>query len=319
MLLAAIVTLIGLVLLVYSTDFFIEGASSIATKFGMSKFLIGMIIIGIGTSTPEIVVSVFSALEGASGLALGNAYGSNIVNILLVLGATALISPLLIQKSLVRTDFLILLGVTGLAIAQILDKEVSRLDGIILCVALAAFIIAQIYLAKKNPAAENDSGEDIKELPMAKSVAFLVGGLVVLVASSRMVVWGAVEIAKALGMSELIIGLTVVAVGTSLPELVSSIIAAKKGEDDMAVGNVIGSNIFNTLAVVGVAGIIAPMSVPSDVISRDIWVMTGVTVGLFIMCLIALRGNQRISRAMGGLLVAGFVAYTIVLAMSVMG
>lgn len=324
MLLAIIIMVIGLILLVYSADYFIEGASSIATKMGMSKFLIGMIIIGIGTSTPEIVVSVFSALEGASGLALGNAYGSNIVNILLVLGATALISPLLIQKSLVRTDFLILLGVTALAIVQVMDGHISRLDSVILCLTLAVVLTAQIYLAKKNPASTdandgNDDADEIKEFSMPKSLGFLIGGLVVLVASSRMVVWGAVEIAKAMGMSELIIGLTVVAVGTSLPELVSSIIAARKGEDDMAVGNVIGSNIFNTLAVVGVAGAIAPMSVPNDVIGRDIWVMAGVTISLFVLCLIALRGGQRINRAMGGILVAGFVAYTIVLAMSAMG
>lgn len=317
MFLAIIATLIGLVLLVYSADFFIDGASSIAQKFGMSKFLIGMLIIGIGTSTPEIVVSIFSALEGASGLALGNAYGSNIVNILLVLGATALISPLLIQRSLVRGDFLILLGVTALAIFQLMDGHILRLDSIILILALVAFVGWQIYVAKKSPN-DNDS-EEIANFSMGKALACLIGGLVVLVASSRLVVWGAVEIAKALGMSELIIGLTVVAIGTSLPELVSSIIAARKGEDDMAVGNVIGSNIFNTLAVVGIAGVIAPMSVPDEVIGRDIWVMAGVTVALFVMCLLALRGNQRINRTMGGLLVGGFVTYTIVLAMSVMG
>lgn len=319
MLLAILATIIGLALLVYSADYFIDGASSIATRFGMSKFLIGMIIIGIGTSAPEIVVSVFSALENASGLALGNAYGSNIVNILLVLGTTALISPVLIQKSLVKGDFLILLGVTALAIAQVWDGQISRLDSIILILGLAVFVGWQIYVAKKNPATSDNSDDEIASFSMGKSLAMLIGGLIVLVLSSRLVVWGAVEIAKAVGMSELIIGLTVVAVGTSLPELVSSIIAARKGEDDMAVGNVIGSNIFNTLAVVGVAGLIAPMSVPADVISRDIWVMAGVTVGLFILCLIALKGNGRISRAMGGFLLAGFVAYTAVLAMSALG
>lgn len=317
MLLAIIATLIGLVLLVYSADYFIDGASSIAQKFGMSKFLIGMLIIGIGTSTPEIVVSVFSALEGASGLALGNAYGSNIVNILLVLGATALISPLLIQKSLVKGDFLILLGVTALAITQLMDGHISRLDSIILIISLAVFVGWQIYVAKKNPST-SESDEEIATFSMGKSLVLLIGGLVVLVASSRLVVWGAVEIAKAVGLSELIIGLTVVAVGTSLPELVSSIIAARKGEDDMAVGNVIGSNIFNTLAVVGVAGAIAPMSVPTEVISRDMWVMAGVTVALFVLCLIALKGNGRINRVMGGLLLAGFVGYTAVLAISAM-
>lgn len=322
MLLAIIATIIGLALLVYSADYFIDGASSIASKFGMSKFLIGMLIIGIGTSTPEIVVSVFSALENASGLALGNAYGSNIVNILLVLGATAIISPILIQKSLVKTDFLILIGVTALAIMQLMDGSISRLDSIILLLGLIVFIGFQIYVAKKQKRTD-DGTDEIANFSMTKSLIYLIGGLIVLVASSRLVVWGAVEIAKAMGMSDLIIGLTVVAVGTSLPELVSSIIAAKKGEDDMAIGNVVGSNIFNTLAVVGVAGVIAPMRVPAEVISRDMWVMAGVTIGLFVLCLIALRGNHktggRISRGMGALLLGGFVAYTAWLAISVMG
>lgn len=310
MLLAILATLIGLTLLVYSADHFIDGASSIAIKFGMPKFLIGMIIIGIGTSAPEIVVSVLSAMQGSSGLALGNAYGSNIVNIGLVLGATALISPLFIQKSLVKGDFLFLLGVTALAVILLLDNAVSRLDGLILCLTLAVILTAQIYIAKKARHADTTITDGDDGLPMPKALLKLIGGLVVLVLSSRLVVWGAVQIASSIGMSETVIGLTVVAVGTSLPELVSSIIAAKKGEDEMALGNVIGSNIFNTLAVVGVAALIAPMTVPAEILNRDIIIMSAITVLLFVICLFALRGNQKLGRGVGALLLATFVAYT---------
>lgn len=311
MLLAILGTLIGLAILVYSADYFIEGASGIALKFGMSKFLIGMIVIGIGTSAPEIVVSVLSALAGSPGLALGNAYGSNIVNITLVLGATALISPLFIQKSLVKGDFLLLIGVTILGAVLLLDNTVSMLDGILLCSTLAVILTIQVYFAKKaKTSASFDDGIPETSLKMSIAITKLVGGLVFLVLSSRLVVWGAVEIAKFFEMSEVVIGLTVVAVGTSLPELVSSIIAAKKGEDEMALGNVIGSNIFNTLAVVGVPAIIAPMVVPAEILNRDIIVMGAVTLFLFVLCLLAIRGNQRLGRGMGGVLLAIFIGYT---------
>lgn len=309
MLLAMIAMIVGIALLVYSAEFFIEGSSTLALRFGMPKLLVGMLVIGIGTSAPEIVVSVLSALNGSSGLALGNAYGSNITNITLVLGATALISPLFIQKSLVKGDFLILIGVTALAIFQLLDGQVSRLDGVILLGALAVFLVFQIYMAKLNKS-DNDELPNMAGFKMNTALAKLIGGLVVLVLSSRLVVWGAVEIAKIAGLSELIIGLTIVAVGTSLPELVSSIIAARKGEDEMALGNVIGSNIFNTLAVVGVPAVIAQMTVAKEVVSRDMVVMAGVTLLLFVLCVFAVRGGQKLGRGVGGVLLSIFVAYT---------
>lgn len=310
MLLAMIAMIIGIALLVYSAEFFIEGSSTLALRFGMPKLLVGMLVIGIGTSAPEIVVSVLSALNGSSGLALGNAYGSNITNITLVLGATALISPLFIQKSLVKGDFLILISITALAIFQLLDGQVSRLDGMILLGALAVFLAFQIYMAKLGKS-DNDELPDMAGFKMSTALAKLIGGLVVLVLSSRLVVWGAVEIAKIAGLSELIIGLTIVAVGTSLPELVSSIIAARKGEDEMALGNVIGSNIFNTLAVVGVPAVIAQMTVAKEVVSRDMVVMAGVTLLLFVLCVFAVRGGQKLGRGVGGVLLSIFVAYTV--------
>lgn len=309
MLLAMIAMIVGIALLVYSAEFFIEGSSTLALRFGMPKLLVGMLVIGIGTSAPEIVVSVLSALNGSPGLALGNAYGSNITNITLVLGATALISPLFIQKSLVKGDFLILIGVTALAIFQLLDGQVSRLDGVILLGALVVFLVFQIYMAKLNKS-DNDELPNMTGFKMNTALAKLIGGLVVLVLSSRLVVWGAVEIAKIAGLSELIIGLTIVAVGTSLPELVSSIIAARKGEDEMALGNVIGSNIFNTLAVVGVPAVIAQMTVAKEVVSRDMVVMAGVTLLLFVLCVFAVRGGQKLGRGVGGVLLSIFVAYT---------
>lgn len=317
MLLALLATVVGLFLLVYSADYFVDGASAVAVRFGVPKFLIGMLVIGIGTSAPEIVVSVLAAMSGSSGLALGNAYGSNIVNITLVLGVTALISPLFIQKQLVKGDFLLLLGVTALAVVLLLDRQVSVMDGVILCVVLAVMLLLQIYFAKKS-GGQND-GEIIQsaQVNMPLSLAKLVGGLVVLVLSSRLIVWGAVEIATKMGLSEIIIGLTIVAVGTSLPELISSVIAARKGEDEMALGNVIGSNIFNTLAVVGVAAIIAPMEVADEIIKRDIVVMSAVTVLLFVMCLMALAGTKKIGRLSGTVLLSVFVAYTGWLVLSV--
>lgn len=308
MLLAIVATIIGLVLLVYSAEYFIDGASAMAAKFGMPKFLIGMLVIGIGTSAPEIVVSILSAMAGSPGLALGNAYGSNIVNITLVLGTTALISPLFIQKRLVRGDFLLLIGVTSLAIVLLLDGVVSRLDGVVLMAVMVGMLATQVYFAKVSRSTSADNGT--MQVHMPSALIKLIGGLVVLVGSSRLIVWGAVEIAGAIGLSEVIIGLTVVAVGTSLPELISSIIAARKGEDEMALGNVIGSNIFNTLAVVGVAAIIAPMDVPADIINRDIIFMAGVTMLLFIMCLLALCTTQKLGRGAGALLLSGFIGYT---------
>lgn len=319
MLLAFLATVVGLFFLVYSADYFIEGASAVAVKFGMPKFLIGMLVLGIGTSAPEIVVSVLSALSGSSGLALGNAYGSNIVNITLVLGVTALISPLFIQKQLVKGDFLILLAVTALTVFMLFDRNITRMESVILCVLLVVFLAVQIFLAKKGGQTSSEEIIQSDAVNMPKSLAKLIGGLVVLIISSRLIVWGAVEIAKSFGMSEVIIGLTIVAVGTSLPELISSIISARKGEDEMALGNVIGSNIFNTLAVVGVAGVITPMSVADDILTRDIVVMSGVTLLLFVMCLITLQSStKKLGRSMGGVLLTIFIAYTAWLAMSVM-
>lgn len=317
MLLPIAAIIAGLILLVWSADRFVDGSAATARYFGMPSLLIGIIIVGFGTSAPEMVVSALAATAGNSGIALGNAYGSNITNIGLILGFTALISPIAVSSQVVRKELPILLAISALAAWQIYDGELTRLDAIILLAVFALIMGTTIYqeLKKKNHAPQDaqdtqDAQESSMSLP--KAIMWLVLGLVLLIVSSRMLVWGAVEIAHALGISDLIIGLTIVAVGTSLPELASSIIAAIKNEHDIALGNIIGSNLFNTLAVVGIAGSIAPMEVSFEVLTRDMTVMCALTVALLIFAL-GKKGKARINRFEGALLVLSYIAYTVYL------
>lgn len=308
---AAIV--VGLIFLVWSADKFIEGAAVTAKHFGMSPLLIGMVIVGFGTSAPEMVVSALASMQGNPGIALGNAYGSNITNIALILGLTALLSPIAVHSQVLRKEMPILIAVTALAAFQLADGQLSRWDAIVLMGVFFALMGWSIYqgMAGKTDALGDEmlSEVDSYNMPLKKAVIWLIIGLVVLVLSSRLLVWGAVDIAVALGVSDLIIGLTIVAIGTSLPELASSLMAIKKGEHDIALGNIIGSNLFNTLAVVGIAGLISPMAVPPEILSRDIAVMAGLTVLLFIFAY-GFRGPGRINRLEGGLLLSAFIAYT---------
>lgn len=333
MLIAIIAMLIGLALLIFSADGFIDHAVTLANKYHMPKMLIGALIIGVGTSMPEIVVSSLSALAGSPGLALGNAFGSNIVNITLVLGVTALIAPIAIQKQVLKTDFSWLIVATIVAVGLMLDGNISRIDAIILLVLLIANICVQIIHAKRHAQAtktailaSTEAAHELAadELPApddvntAKSVILLLVALFVLVSSSRLIVWGAVELATLLGLSDLIIGLTIVAIGTSLPELVSSVIAARRGEFEMALGNVLGSNLFNTLGVVGVAALIMPMSVDSEILNRDTLVMCAITALLFVLCAIAIKRDGQLGRLVGVLLISCFVAYSAWLIVSVL-
>ncbi|MBO7512262.1 MAG: calcium/sodium antiporter, partial [Fibrobacter sp.] len=257
MILAIVAVIVGLAVLVWSADKFVDGAVGIAEYCGMSTLLIGMVIVGFGTSAPELTVSAISASQGNPELALGNAYGSNIANIALILGATALISPILMQRSVIRGDLPILIAVSILSIVLVWDGSVVRWNGVLLLVVFALVMGYSIWRELKKAKAEaSNSAEDESagnQTSLGKSILWLVLGLALLVASSRALVWGAVEIARTLGVSDLLIGLTIVAIGTSLPELASSIAAARKGENDLALGNIIGSNLFNTLAVVGLA------------------------------------------------------------------
>ena len=322
MMLAIAALIAGLVLLVWSADRFVEGSASTARYFGMPPLLIGMVIVGFGTSAPEMVVSALSAYQGNPGIALGNAYGSNITNIALILGLTALISPIAVHSQVLRKELPILTAVTALAAWQLWDGDISRFDAVVLLgvfVGLMAWTIWQGMRKKADTLGNQVEQElEVREMPIRRAIFWLVVGLLLLIASSRILVWGAVEIAHGFGVSDLIVGLTIVAVGTSLPELASSIIAARRKEHDIALGNVLGSNLFNTLAVVGIAGIIHPLAVEPEVLSRDILVMAVLTVSLFAIGY-GFRGPGRINRIEGAALLACYVGYTVYLVSTVFG
>ncbi len=319
---AVLAVVFGLALLVWSADRFVEGAAATAGHFGMPPLLIGMVVIGFGTSAPEMVVSALAASQGNPGLALGNAYGSNIANIALVLGLTAVISPIAVQSQVLRKELPMLAAITALAAFQLIDDDISRVDASVLLAVFAVFMGWSVWQGTRQKAdslaTEFERELEVHALPLGRAVMWLLVGLLVLIASSRLLVWGAVDIARALGVSDLIIGLTIVAIGTSLPELASSIIATRRGEHDLALGNVIGSNMFNTLAVVGIAGVISPMAVGPEVLSRDMVVMSLLTLSLFVFSY-GFRGSGRINRIEGALLLSCFIGYTSYLAVTIFG
>jgi cation:H+ antiporter len=305
---------LGLALLVWSADRFVEGAVTTARHLGMPALLIGMVVVGFGTSAPEMVVSALASLQGNPGIALGNAYGSNIANIALILGLTALISPIVVHSQVLRKELPVLTAVSLLAAAQLWDGHLSRLDAVVLLGVFAALmgwsILQGLRERSDNLGVEMEQELATHAMPLPRALVWLVVGLALLIVSSRILVWGAVSIAQGLGVSDLVIGLTIVAVGTSLPELASSLIAVRKGEHDLALGNVIGSNLFNTLAVVGIAGAIHPLDVPPEVLTRDMAVMGALTLSLFVIGY-GFRGRQgRINRVEGAVLLTVFLGYT---------
>lgn len=334
MILSIAAIVVGLVLLVWSADRFVDGAVGVAQFFGMSTFLIGMIIVGFGTSAPEIVVSILSALNDTPQLALGNAYGSNIANIALILGVTALIIPVVVKKEAMKRDIPILMAMTVLTLFLLMDGNVSFVDGVVLLLSFVAIMGFNIWSElrakhkrKKNAETDELDSEYSSKGPVSivKSSLLLLVGLALLIVSSRMLVWGAINVAQALGVSDLLIGLTIVAVGTSLPELASSIAAARKGENDLAVGNVIGSNVFNTLVVVGIAAIISPINTADpEVMSRDLPIMSSLTLLLFLICFPFFKSKRAkasrkkeerfgFGRIGGALFLSLYVAYLVLL------
>ncbi len=321
MTLAFIAIVFGLALLVWSADRFVEGSASAARYFGMPPLLIGMVIIGFGTSAPEMVVSALAASQGNPGIALGNAYGSNITNIALVLGLTALIKPITVHSQVLRKELPLLALITALAAWQVRDGSITRVDAWVLLGVFAAFMGWTIWHGMRDKV--DSLGQEIeqeleaKTMPLRPAILWLILGLTLLIISSRILVWGAVEIAHAFGVSDLIIGLTVIAIGTSLPELASSIVATRKGEHDIALGNILGSNLFNTLAVVGIAGAISPMTVGPDVLTRDILVMAALTLSLFIVGIGHSDRPGRINRFEAAGLLACYIGYTTYLIMTV--
>ncbi|PCI33856.1 MAG: calcium/sodium antiporter [Alphaproteobacteria bacterium] len=322
MALALFAIVVGFAVLVWSADRFVDGAAATAKYAGMSSLIIGMVIVGFGTSAPEMVVSAFAAADGKPGLALGNGYGSNIVNISLVLGITALITPIVVHSKIIRKELPLLAALGLFSGWQLWDGELSRLDGIVLLAGFFGLIGWSVYagMRARGDTLEQEMDQELTShaMTLRQAIIWLVVGLALLIVSSRILVWGAVTIAEGLGVSDLVIGLTIVALGTSLPELAASVAAVRKGEHDIALGNVIGSNMFNLLAVVGIAGVIAPTSVLPEVLSRDWPTMMGLIVGLFVMAY-GFRKPGRISRVQGLLLVAVYIVYNSYLGYSVMG
>lgn len=320
MALPLLMIVIGLIILVWSADLFVDGAAIISRYLGIPPLLIGMVVIGFGTSAPELAVSAISAWQGNPGLALGNAYGSNITNIALILGSAALIKPIVVHSQVLKKELPLLFLVTVFVLLLIVDGELTRLDAVAFLLVFAGLMFWMIRqgLKQNTDTLGLEVTEELDEHPISSGQAWfwLGSGLVLLVLSSRLLVWGAVTIAQSLGVSDLVIGLTIVAVGTSLPELASSVIAAGKGEDDLALGNIIGSNFFNSLAVVGLAGVIHPMNIPHEIVYRDWPLMAVLTASLF---LFGRGANGRINRLEGGALVAVYSAYTLYLINSVVG
>ena len=303
----------GFALLVWGADRFVMGAASTARNLGVSPLLIGLTIVGFGTSAPEILVSAVAAWQGNPGLAIGNAIGSNITNIGLVLGITALIVPLSVHSGTVRRELPILIGATLIAWLLLSDGKLDFMDGMALLAGLVVLLASVVYLGisgrdRKDPMEREYAAEIPTDMSMGVSLFWLFFGLIVLLISSRMLVWGAVDIAAYFGISDLVIGLTIVALGTSLPELAASVVSALKNEHDIAIGNVIGSNMFNLLAVLGLPGIIAPGPIDPAVISRDVPVMVGLTIALLLLAW-GFRGSGRINRLEGALFLLAYLSY----------
>ncbi len=304
--------LVGLALLVWGSDRFVFGASATARNLGVSPLVIGLTIVGVGTSAPEMLVSATAALQGNPGVSIGNALGSNIANIGLVLGVTALVRGVLVRSRIFRLEFPVMFGVMAFAWVLLGDGLLDRSDGLVLSLAFVILLLFMLAIAVRARRSDPLRREFAKEIPTdvstAKALLWFVVGLATLLLGSQAMVWGAVSIARSFDVSDLLIGLTVVAVGTSLPELATSITSVLKNEPDIAVGNVIGSNMFNLLPVLAIPGLIAPTAVPPEVLQRDFPVMLTLSVALVVMSW-GFRGSGRIARWEGGVLLLAFIGY----------
>lgn len=303
----------GFALLVWGADNFVNGAAGLARNFGVSPLLIGLTIVGFGTSAPEVLVSAMATINGNPGLSIGNALGSNIANIALILGATALMAPLTVHSDTLHREYPILLLVTFGTAALMLDQGLQLIDGLILLASLFLVLFWVVRLGMQRKVDDPMIHEIEDELPepmttRAATLWFLLG-LIVLLGSSKLLVWGAVNIATAFGVSDLVIGLTIVAIGTSLPELAASIASALKNEHDLAIGNIIGSNIYNLLAVLSIPAMFQPGNFAIEVLLRDIPIMVGLTIGLFFMGYSFKNTSGHINRPEGFVLLTAFVTY----------
>jgi len=302
----------GLVLLIWGADRFVHGAAATARNMGIAPLLIGLTIVAFATSAPEILVSVVASLRGEPGLAIGNAIGSNIVNIGLVLGCVALIRPIQLRSATLRREMPALLAVSLLTVSLFLDSFLSRIDGIVM---LTGLVIVMIWLARlgmrsapSDPIKKEYEAEIPKNVATRTAIIWLVVGIATLLGGAHLLVDGSIEIARILGVSEVVIGILLVAFGTSLPELAVSLVSAMKGEYGLAIGNIVGSNIFNLLAVIGIAATIAPSSLAPSVLSLHIFVMVAFTLVLFAMTY-DYDGKSELSRIEGIALLLAFIAY----------
>ncbi|EIA1557274.1 calcium/sodium antiporter [Vibrio parahaemolyticus] len=315
MLEAVALLIVGLVLLVWSADKLVFGSAAIARNVGISPLVIGMTILAMGSSAPEMMVSATAAWDGKTDTAVGNVLGSNIANIALILGITALIKPLSISSAVIRRELPLMIAVTVLAGILLWNSHLGFYEGVLLFVLFGAFLFAMLQISRKEQKSGDAFLEDQEsEIPQGvsnpKAIMWVVIGLILLPLAASLLVDNAVIIAKHFGMSDLVIGLTIIAIGTSLPELAASLAGVLKGEDDMAVGNIIGSNVFNILAVMGLPGIINPSTLSEYAMGRDFWVMLGVSLLLVAMCL----GKSRsINRLEGAILFTCFLAYQVYL------
>lgn len=310
--------LLAPILLAWGAERFVDGASALSFNLGMSPMLIGVLVMGFGTSLPELLVSVFSSAVGNSGLSLGNAYGSNIINIGLVLGLAAILSPVVVKRHVVRRELPLLIFATAVTAYLVMDYALSRIEGTVL---LALFVVLLVYLVRASSGESADRADSALQAQLekhsttlGKSVNYLVVGLAVIAVCSAALVWSARGIVANLGVSESVVGVVLLALGTSLPELVVIVVAAKRGEHELALGNVIGSNLFNTLAVVGMAGLIAPSLLAAELVTRYLVVMFSLTGVLVVMAYGWGRRTGVINKVEGAVLLlaaAGYLGYLV--------
>lgn len=302
--------LIGFLLLIKGADFFVDGASSVAAKLKVPSLIIGLTVVSVGTSLPEAAVSISASLQGSNGISLGNVIGSNIFNLLMVVGIASIILPIVTDSAILKRDMPFNIGITAVLLVMLIDGKLGRLDAVILLVLLALYLFILIRSTLKN----REEGEETKVLTWFKSILFIVLGAAAIIGGGQLVVNCAKSIASSMGMSDTLIGLTVVALGTSLPELVTSVVAARKGDSGIAMGNVVGSCIFNILFILGMAGVISPM-----LAEKAFLIDTIILIGVCLVMLLFAFTKRKTNRAEGAVCVLMYAAYTAYIIMRAYG
>lgn len=310
MLIDTLLVAAGLVLLVIGGDVLVRGASLIARRYGVSPLVIGLVLVGFGTSTPELITSLIAAFENAPGIAVGNVVGSNTANILLILGMAAVIYPMAAGKRAFKRDGAALVLSALLCLAAVYYGHLGRVVGVFFLIGLAAYVWIAFKSESGHDHGEQETIDFISRLPFAGHVGAFIAGLVLTIIGAKMLVYGAIDIARVMGISDTIIGLTIVAVGTSLPELIASVMAALRKHTDIALGNILGSNIYNILGILGVTALVHPIDIPEQIKVLDIWVMLGAT-GALVACIVT---SWKVTRLQGGLMMLAYAGYCGVLA-----